>query len=473
METKKNFITYTIPKLFIILTILICGPTFSCKKYLDIKRTSTQSLIETAKDCQLYLNDYERMNKGYPSDGEMSAGDFFVNDAGFLSATVSAEDQAFYTWQAAAIRSSSNPQYVNAYQVVYRSNLVLEATELINDGSSKAVIDDLRGQAYFFRAYSFWNIAQLYAPPYNEALASKELGISLRLNSDINNKSRRGTLKETYDQITGDLNIAISLLSTTSEVPSRPNKVAAYAMLSRVYLSMQNYPAALQNASLALGLKSQLLDFNTLSTTANNPFLRFNKEVIFHSVMTSSSMLVPGSASSNIAKINLDLVNSYDNNDLRKVIYYKPNSGSNVGTFRFTGNYEPVTSAALFSGLAVDEMYLIRAECFARAGNQTSALADLNGLLKTRYKSGTFVNVSVATAEESLKIILSERRKELIMRGQRWSDLRRLNNDPLFSVILTRTAQGNTYTLPPNDLRYTLLLPNDVITNSNMPQNPR
>jgi hypothetical protein len=470
MNTKRDFKIYRSYKLIATAVFSLCVLLLSsCEKYLDIKRTSTQSFIESANDCQLLLNDYEHMNKGFPSDGELSAGDFYVNDAGYLAGTVSAEDRSFYTWQTTAIRASSNPQYVNSYQTIYRSNLVLEALDKISDGSKQSMLDDIRGQALFFRAYCFWQIAQLYAQPYLESTANQYPGIPIRLTSDINEKYPRGTVKQTYDQIISDLNKATEILSDKSDISSRPCKAAAYAMLARVYLSMQNYPQALLNATLSLQINNQLMDYNT----ATSPFPRFNKEVLFQSLTTSATLLTPGSATSNIAKIDLSLVSSYSDNDLRKTLFFKANSGSHVGTFRFTGNYEPVTTSTLFNGLAVDEIYLIRAECYARSGNIALSMADLNTLLRTRYKSGTFTNIVAATADEALANILTERRKELIMRGQRWTDLRRLNMDPRFRITLTRTVQGNIFTIAPNELKYTLLLPQDVITNTDFTQNQR
>ena len=81
--------------------------------------------------------------------------------------------------------------------------------------------------------------------------------------------------------------------------------------------------------------------------------------------------------------------------------------------------------------------------------------------------------VTVTDADELLRIILQERRKELLFRSLRWTDLRRLNKDSRFAVTLTRKLNNDTYTLPPNDARYVLPIPQQEIEESGIQQNPR
>ncbi|HVK46647.1 MAG TPA: RagB/SusD family nutrient uptake outer membrane protein, partial [Pseudobacter sp.] len=176
------------------------------------------------------------------------------------------------------------------------------------------------------------------------------------------------------------------------------------------------------------------------------------------------------------AIISPEIINAYANDDLRKQLYVKENMDVPVpsGTYRFVGNYEgAVASSALFNGLAVDELYLVRAEAEARKGNTSAALKAINDLLVTRWEAGTYTDMTATDANDALGKILPERRKELLMRGLRWTDLRRLNQETRFAETLTRTVAGATYTLPPNDARYTLLIPQEVITNSSLPQNVR
>ena len=125
-----------------------------------------------------------------------------------------------------------------------------------------------------------------------------------------------------------------------------------------------------------------------------------------------------------------------------------------------------------FSGLATDELFLIKAECLARAGNASGALSTLNDLLRARYAQGTFVDLHADDPQQALRLVLQERRKELVFRGIRWSDLRRLNKEGA-GIVLTRLLNGKTYTLPANSNKYTLPIPPDEIALNGIEQNPR
>lgn len=445
----------------------------SCEKYLDIKTSNTQSPIETAEDCQKLLDDYGKMNAFYTNDGNLSSDEYVADEVLYISNGINEYERGVYTWASSAIKSDNSGQWGTDYNRIYHTNLVLEAVEKISDqGSADAVVlSRIRGAALFFRAYTFWQLAQVYCKPYVAASAEQDPGIPLRLSSDINDKSQRGSVQQTYSRIVQDLQEALALLEPGSAFAARPNKAACYAMLARVYQTMEDYPQALSNASSALNLNSQLIDFNTLDKDTETPFNpHYNKEVIFHSLTVGSDLLHPNLGGSYSARIISELVNAYSENDLRKNILLKENED---GTYRFTGNYEPSRSSEFFNGLAVDEMYLIRAESYARAGNAAAAMTDLNSLLATRWVTGTYVPMTAANMDEALGLVLAERRKELLMRGMRWTDLRRLNRDSRFAKTLTRTAGGQTYTLPPNDLRYTLLIPSNVITYGKIPQNSR
>ena len=122
--------------------------------------------------------------------------------------------------------------------------------------------------------------------------------------------------------------------------------------------------------------------------------------------------------------------------------------------------------------MAIDELYLIAAECYARVGNSSDAMRKLDTLLVNRYKTGTYQNRNASTQAEALEIIALERQKELLLRDTRWPDIKRYNRDGA-NIVLSRTVNGEMFTLPPNDPRYAIAIPEDIIKQTGMPKNPR
>jgi hypothetical protein len=123
--------------------------------------------------------------------------------------------------------------------------------------------------------------------------------------------------------------------------------------------------------------------------------------------------------------------------------------------------------------LALDEVYLIAAECKARGTDVDAAGELLNTLLAKRYRKGSFTPLRSMDASELLKLILEERRKELVFRGVRWSDLRRLNIDDQLAITVYRTVKGDELQLLPNSPKYLFPIPDQEIQVNKLIQNPR
>lgn len=453
---------------FIVLLLMIIQT--GCKKdFLDQRPNLGQTIPRTLADCQALLDDYNRMNAGYPDHGEAAADNYYFTDAvynGLTDINNSPENKYNYSWNP---HGEHVTQWLSGYQAVYNANLVLKTLEKISTDEANYKI--VKGSALFFRAFTFYHLAQLFCKPYTISTANMDLGIPLRLTPDPNEISTRGTVQQVYDRIKTDLTEATSLLPLEVQVKSRPSRAAAYAALARVYLGMEDYTNAGKMANECLKLQNTLIDYNLTSPTAtditvsSNPFapafIRFNAEVIFQSVT------IYGILDQSRVQIDPNLYNSYASTDRRKTVFFDLMGG-------FRGNYDGTVNPALFMGLATDEMYLIRAECYARGGNSVLAMEDLNTLMAKRMMP-PYVNRTASSANNALVQILTERRKELIFRTLRWTDLRRLNKDPQFAVILRRDMNNIPYTpLQPNDLRYTFLIPTkEVIEITGMEQNPR
>ncbi len=351
---------------------------------------------------------------------------------------------------------------MSPYQRVFYENYILETlTGIPKDTTNAASWNNIEGSALFGRAFDFFSLADIFTLPFDSVTAGKELGIPLRLHSDINEKVGRATIAATYAQIISDANASLQYLPSLPAFKTRPSKAAAYALLARVYMTIGNYNKALAYADSSLGLQSILIDYNTLDPTAPFPFTVLNDEVVYHTALYYFNILSQGSAI-----VDSVLYSSYDVKDLRRYLFVDTTSGLP----RFKGGYDGYVG---FGGIATDEVYLISSECNARIGKVTEALQRLNDLLVTRWTTGTYVPLSAATADDALRLILAERRKELLFRGTRWTDLRRLNKDLRFAVSLTRNLNGQIYTLPSNDNRYAYPIPDQEIQVTGIPQNPR
>jgi hypothetical protein len=434
---------------------------FSCKKFLDAKPDNKLAVPSTLSDLQSLLDNYSKLNVKEPVAGEVSSDDFYISTTDWLSLS-SEEYRRMYIWEKDRLFANTGNSWSNYSEVVYYSNTVIESLKNIPKSvSNQQEYNSIKGQALFNRAKALLQAAYVWTPAYDGSSSQTDLGLPLRLSTDFNEPSTRASLENTYQQIISDLKQANALLPQQPLHVMRASKPASYALLARTYLSMREYTLAQLYADSCLMLKGDLIDYNSLNPSATYPISRFNSEVIMETMIPSTQIV-----STPRAKIVKPLYDLYTTNDLRKNIFFKI-VGSDI---QFKGSYEG--SIALFGGLATDEMYLIMAEGYARSGNVDRAMTNLNRLLLKRWKTGTFVPLTANSPNQAVNMILLERRKELLMRGLRWMDIKRLNKEGA-GISLNREINGVSYSLPPNDLRFALPLPEYLIELTGMPQNPR
>ena len=449
----------------------------ACKKadFLNVKPDQNLVVPTTIEELQALLDNDQVMNGTgnfgvVPAFGEVGSDNYYVSDD-LLNSYVDPLGKKTYTWQKELYAGEDIVDWDLPYKSIFYSNEVLEGLRKINPDSSQInSYNNAKGIALFHRAHMYYQLAQVFAVPYETSTANTDLGIPLRKLADISEEINRSTLAETYDLIISDLKVSISLLPTIPLYKTRPSKPSAYALLARVYQTMEDYDKAFAYADSCLQLKSDLIDFNTIDTNSVLPFSRFNEEVILHSVIIAADFVV----STGLASVDSNLYRSYSPNDLRRACYFidAATGGSLASGVIFRGTYDG--SPYYFGGLATDEVYLIRAEAAAREGDVIGAINDLNTLLSSRWRSGTFVPFSAIDANDALHQILAERRKELLFRGTRWTDLRRLNKDPQFASTSYRLVGGQTYSIPAGDPRYVYPIPDNVISfNPGMIQNSR
>lgn len=460
---KKIPFTYWV---MVLLTLAGCKSGF-------LEAVSDKKLLipKTMDDLQSLLDNHSVMNQS-PYMAQISADDFYSTAQGLQARELIERNS--YLWADDLYEGTPDLNWNRLYEQVFYANVVLEEIESLAESEKTSQrASQIKGAALFYRAFALHHLAAGYSLPYVQTSAASDPGVPVPLSADVNVKRVRGSVENTYSQITSDLLSAAELLPASVSIRSRPSKPAALALLARVYLSMHKYGQALESAQQCLAASSQLLDYNTLTAdpaSAVRPFpdvfsAASNPEVIFYSPIINVGFLT---AVTTI--VDSTLFRSYHQEDLRRSLFFV-NRGN--GVINFKGSYSGRSPVTTFSGLATDEVYLIAAECHARLGDFTPAAGLINTLLAKRYRTGQYKGFTGGAAQQLLAFILTERRKELVGRAVRWNDLRRLNSEPQWQDTLTRIHEGTRIVLLPNSVKYTFPIPDQEIQLSGFVQNPR
>lgn len=444
----KKYLSYTIYWIGMILAM-------GCEGFLDEKPDQALVIPQSLDDFQALLDAEPRsMN----SSAKMG---FLASDEAIMSNTLlnlmTLEEQGAYFWKKDIYSpDDAGVDWAFSYRKIFYANVVLEGirdfSPANNEEENRA--RELEASAKFYRAIGHFSIAQQFAEPFDPS-KSEQMGVPIRRDADINAASRRENLKDVYGFILEDLTESLEWLPDFPEIKTRPSKWAAEALLSRIYLSLQNYEKAYDYSGKALSRRNTLLNYNDLDPGLRYGFERFHDEVIFYEKMFSGRF-----TSHNQMVITPGLYGLYDSLDLRKEVFFSPSpvtEGFNL-TGRYTGD------SYLFTGLAVDEVLLDHAEAAVRLGKDQEAMDDLNYLFVNRYQEGNALELVGIDSDLLLRKVVEERRKELVFRGIRWLDLRRLNQDPEFAVTIDRKANESDVELLPNSEGYVFPMPPREIT---------
>lgn len=445
--------------------IMLLFPACNKAEFLGTKPNSAIVVPTRLEELRGLLDDEARIIET-PLLGIQSSDEYYWEYAAWQSA--SGLSRSVYTWASNTYEQHDNSpiaDWNNLWHQVFIANVVLDGlADMPTADQSGPLYEDVKGAALFTRAKAMFALAEVFCLPYDEHTAGEDLGLPIRLSPNINEITQRSNLRDTYRRVLDDLQRAAGLLQATIILANRirPTKVAAYALLARVSLSQRNYGLAGAYADTALSYYDVLLDFNTVT----DHFVIDHPEAIYQNRTTPARPTSTFTTASGVMHIDSTLYALYDENDLRRTLYYKDVNGRITIKRTYSGTAYP------FTGLAVDELYLIRAECNVRSGKLPDAEADINRLLENRYQDGKFLPINFTSHPDALDFVLNERRKELAFRGARWSDVRRLNKEGR-NISFKRMLNGQEYTLPPNDPRFALLIPTYETALSGLQQNHR
>jgi len=364
----------------LLFSILFCLAAPGCNKqneWLDIKPNKADVTPATIDNYQALLDQSDGvLNSNTPGIGMVGMDNYYVTSATYNAVSTPAERNG-YIWAADTWEGGSASSWNDTYAGIAITNITLDGLARISRTNvNSAAWDNVQGSAYFFRAFSYYNLSQLFMKQFDASTAGTDPGLPLRVSSDINAIVPRATVAATYDLMVSDLALAETLLPDKPVYQTRPSKQAVYALEAKLYLHKGDYAMAASYANKSLQVSEKLVDFNTLSAAASKPMPVFptHPEIIFYTMATIHSIVNP---SSNKGIVDTILFQSYAANDLRKTMFFIPPNA--LGQVFFKGQY--TASVYPFSGLANNETLLVLAESQARLQQIPEALATLNKLL--------------------------------------------------------------------------------------------
>lgn len=428
----------------------------SCDNYVDIK-TEGKLIPEETSNYRYLLNNTYSLDIAYGNVDIPSDDISFQNEAQTTALGASDYYRPFtnlYKWSDTVYFDGETDYNMNSlYTALYNVNIVINEVMKSTNGTQaeKAAI---KGEAEVHRAFIFLTLVNTFGKAYDATTSATDPGIVLFTTPTVSEDPKRTSVQAAYDVILSDLKDAVN--SGLKPVNSGnnvafPSQAAAYALLARTYLYMRNYPLALENAEKSLALQSTLNNLEDYEFAAY-PSRKQDKELMLSKWNGYGGF----NYSPQILSLSNELINSFDTNDLRYVLFTQPSSSFN-SDYTIGRSYakEGLTGESRNAGPSVPEMMLVKAECHARAGSGDQAMAEINKLRQKRFRAGEYVALTATDSKDALIKVLAERRRELMGTGGfRWFDLKRLNKEPEFAKTITHDFAGQTFTLAPNSDRY-------------------
>lgn len=377
------------------------------------------------------------------------------------------------------------PAWAGCYKNIYTFNVIVDGV-MNSSGGTMNEKKTLLAEARVSRAWMHFILAQMFSKPYN-ANTGNELTIPIVKEADTDVSAfERATMKEFYDFVVTEMEESCPDLEDRKDHNMRVYKTTGYALLGKMYWMMGEYEKALEPLRTAYSrLKNEtdfyLRDFNALSTqygyTELMPlFLMMEQQAtpdcLLPYIYADPEVLWVKQNAYSLSSLYFALMNVvtyylteeayalFDENDLRRNLIPTRDD-------RFTPYPHPVggiRDGSTNYGVDMPEVYLALAECEARVGDENKAKELLEEFRAHRVRTGhEGIPTTVQTKEDLIKFCIDEQSREFMGNNNRYYNLRRLWNDPVFQdqkPIVHRDG-SNTYTMQEDNLY--LQLPESVL----------
>lgn len=347
--------------------------------------------------------------------------------------------------------------YRDYYRAIFQAQAVIDDI-LDADKDSEESNEQIMAEAYALRAYSYFDLVNLYGAPYNPETAATDRTVPLAPEIDIEQKYRPSNVAAVYGQILDDITASERLMEVEKQETNynyRFSKHALTAFKARVKLYMRDWQEA-YDLSASLLPEYELVDLNNPPKADSLPWKAPSKEMIMAWERPFS-----GAAGDlrNAGFLSEHLLALFDEANDNRRAYLKKVTDYNTSTV----GYVPDRSSSDRVSIRIAEMYLIAAEAGsylpAELENAKMYLLTLKAnRLKPEAMDAERTKVEAMNAEQLRAEIADERARELVGEGHRWMDLRRTTRP-----AIVHKYGDQTVSLVENDSRYTLPFPQSAI----------
>lgn len=465
-------------KIVIVATLVFLLSSCDFLEVETVGRTTMPNFFSDVPGLKAGLSGSYSQMYGYYSSEFYKYPDVAGNlvDLNSIGSTVEMIDQFNFT--------SDPEQEVGAVGYIWRK--ILEALANVNNvleyapplikqyPNQSSEVEMVQAQALFLRALCHFDLFRVYAQPYNYTPNASHLGVPvLLMTPGPDDLPSRATAAQVFDQIIKDLKDAEKLFGDKPMKDAyHVSKESVWALLSRVYLYKEDWNNSILYSTkvidrLPLAQGNDYLDMYHGLVPGKEAILRFN------GLLKSKSLNTFYSANEPVVMAADTLLSLFtDATDLRLQLFTSNKSNElKISTkYRIKVDYTPEQEHYDPFVLRVSEIYLNRAEAYARSGDLTKASADLKAIVaRALNKSVGELTINYQGADELMQMIKTERAKELSFEGHNFFDIVRYKDD----LVRGRTTHSNITRLSyPNDLFVLPIPQKELNANTNMQGNP-
>jgi hypothetical protein len=433
----------------------------SCNKFLDVKPKG-KLIPETVADYDhlldnedivkfMFLDNNTGCMLGYMTDN-MNMSDGYAKIIYIGASNPNMERYYGYIFRE-PYKNPNNVDYFwdwGTYRSMKYFNNVIDGVSAIRTDANAADANATLAQAYTDRAWAYFNTNMIYGPVYKPGTGNTTKVLPYVTSSDIETPvPDLSTQEEVMTKVLADLHKALPIAPAITNYPSRPNKTATLAMLAYCHLFTQKYDSVAYYANLAWtgataqGVDKVLYNFNALAfanpanltaTAITSPDGKIytpasRENLLYRALDPTAGRFYPSD----------EFIALFDQaKDLRYKYFFQLTAGfkgtylgvayddgPRVQYFRGTARFN------MTGGFSYPEVLLMRAEGYARTNKLAEAIDDLNTLRQYRFVTGTPPLTVPATQDQTIQMVLDERRRELPLGYiKRFMDLKRFAAEP-------------------------------------------